>query len=101
MCIFRYNISQNDLKGLIALADANPKAEISNNVFYIGNDLNTKLFIDKSNYNGTAELRNNIFYNVSTKKTAGETIVKARRSFTNNIFYGYDGCTLPEGSITA
>lgn len=99
--IFRYNISQNDLKGLIALADANPKAEISNNVFYIGNDLNTKLFIDKSNYNGTAELRNNIFYNVSTKKTAGETIVKARRSFTNNIFYGYDGCTLPEGSITA
>lgn len=99
--VFRYNISQNDLKGLIALADANPKAEIYNNVFYIGNDLNTKLFIDKSNYNGAAVLKNNIFYNVSTGKNTSETIVKAGRSYANNIFYGYNGSTLPENSITS
>lgn len=98
--VFRYNISQNDLKGLIALADSNPKADIYNNVFYIGKDLGTTLFVGKSNYNGAAALKNNIFYNVSTNKSADETIVKAGRSFTNNIFYGYEGISLPQGSIT-
>lgn len=97
--VFRYNISQNDLKGLIALADSNPKADIYNNVFYIGKDLDTKLFIDKSNYNGTAAIKNNIFYNVSTAKSTGETIVKAGRTYTSNIFWGYDNDTVPEGSI--
>lgn len=99
--MFRYNISQNDLKGLIGLADANPQGKIYNNVFYIGKDLNTKMFIDKSNYNGAAELKNNIFYNVSTGKNASEVIVKAGRTYANNIFFGYEGQTLPAGSITA
>lgn len=99
--VFRYNISQNDLKGLIGLADSNPKADIYNNVFYIGKDLNTKVFIEKDNYNGAAAIKNNIFYNVSSGKSASETIVKAGRSYTSNIFWGYDEITLPEGSIKA
>lgn len=99
--VFRYNISQNDLKGLIGLADSNPKADIYNNVFYIGGDLDTRLFIDKSNYNGLAAIKNNIFYNVSTKKSSNETIVKAGCTYASNIFWGYDNATLPEGSIKA
>lgn len=99
--VFRYNISQNDLKGLIGLADANPKADIYNNVFYIGGDLDTKLFIDKSNYNGAAAVKNNIFYNVSTAKNRSETIVKAGRTYLTNLFFGYDNDTLPDGSIAA
>lgn len=105
--VFRYNISQNDLRGLIAL-DNNPKAAIYNNVFYIGKDLSTKLFMDsnpfipgKDSYTGAADLRNNIFYNESTKKSEEETIVSAGRTFQNNIFYGYEGKTLPEGAITS
>ncbi len=103
---FCYNISQNDLRGLIAL-DSNPKADIYNNVFYIGGDLSSKLFMTensyipgKNSYTGAAELRNNIFYNVSSNKSAEEVIVQQARSFQNNIFYGYDGKTLPEGAIT-
>ena len=96
--VFRYNISQNDLKGLIGLADNNPNADIYNNVFYIGKDLDTKLFIDKSNYNGTAAIKNNIFYNDNKNKST-ETIVKAKRTYATNIFWGYGNDTLPEGSI--
>ncbi len=94
--VFRYNISQNDLRNLIHLA-TNPNGEIYNNVFYIGKNLSTKIFEGS----GKANLKNNIFYNVSTSKASGETIVQANRTFANNIFYGYNGVTLPTGAITS
>jgi len=94
--VFRYNISQNDLRDLIHLA-GNPNGEIYNNVFYIDGDLNTDIF----NGTGTANIKNNIFYNTSTGRNANETIVQANRTYANNIFYGYDNATLPEGAITA
>lgn len=93
--VFRYNISQNDLRDLIHLA-GNPNGEIYNNVFYIDGTLNTDIF----NGSGTANIKNNIFYNTSTGRNASETIVQANRTYANNIFYGYDNATLPDGAIT-
>lgn len=94
--VFRYNISQNDLRDLIHLA-GNPNGEIYNNVFYIDGALSTDIF----NGSGAAAIKNNIFYNTSTGRDAGETIVQANRTYANNIFYGYDNTTLPEGAITS
>lgn len=92
--VFRYNISQNDLRSLIHLA-GNPNGEIYNNVFYIDGDLSTTVFGGA----GTADIRNNIFYNTSTNKSTGDTFVQANRTYSNNIFYGYDQVTLPEGAL--
>ena len=93
--VFRYNISQNDLRNLIHLA-SNPNGAVYNNVFYIDGSLSTTIF----NGTGAANITNNIFYNTSTGRNAGETIVQANRTYANNIFYGYDNATLPEGAIT-
>lgn len=93
--VFRYNISQNDLRNLIHLA-ANPNGEIYNNVFYLDGNLSTTIF----NGSGAANMSNNIFYNTSTGRNSSETIVQANRTYANNIFYGYDGATLPDGAIT-
>lgn len=93
--VFRYNISQNDLKTLMHLA-SNPNGYIYNNVFYLSGDVSTKLF----GGSGPTEIKNNIFYNVSTDRPTSETIVSTGRTFANNIFYGYTGATLPAGSIT-
>ena len=40
--VFRYNISQNDLKALI-IFQGNPLAKIYNNVFYLDGDLTTRV----------------------------------------------------------
>ena len=95
--VFRYNISQNDLKGLLNLS-GNPKGEVYNNVFYIGGDLSTKIH-NPGFHNGTGVMRNNIFYNVSTaepdetgevKGEVDEPMKKTQDTWQNNIFYGYD-----------
>ncbi len=93
--VFRYNISQNDLRHLMHLA-GNPNGEVYNNVFYIDGELDTQLVSGA----GPTTIRNNIFYNISSGRKADETIVHDSRTYSNNIFYGYDGITLPEGSIT-
>lgn len=97
---FRYNISQNDLKGLLILS-GNPKGEIYNNVFYIGGDNSTKIH-NPTFYYGTANIRNNIFYNVSTNKATEANVPYNKHTYENNIFYGYDDrMTVPEGNLSA
>ncbi len=85
---FRYNISQNDLKGLLILS-GNPKGEVYNNVFYIDGDLSTKIH-NPTFCNGTGVMRNNIFYNVSTAAETEGHMDKENDTWSNNIFYGYD-----------
>lgn len=85
---FRYNISQNDLKGLLILS-GNPKGEVYNNVFYIDGDLSTKIH-NPTFCNGTGVMRNNIFYNASTAAGTEEHMDKENDTWSNNIFYGYD-----------
>ena len=92
---FRYNISQNDLRGLLVLS-GNPKGEVYNNVFYIGGDLSTQIH-DATFYTGTGMIRNNIFYNVSTDTAKEQHVPYNKHTFRNNIFYGYDDrMTIPE-----
>lgn len=93
--VFRYNISYNDLNGLISLA-GNPKGQIYNNVFYLDGDVSTVVFRNNSSYTGVAELKNNIFYNNSANKDKDNTLKHAKRTYTNNLFYGYTD--VPEGS---
>lgn len=92
---FRYNISQNDLKGFLNLS-GNPKGEVYNNVFYVDGDLSTKIH-NPGFHNGTGVMRNNIFYNVSSAEpdetgtgATDEPMKKTQDTWQNNIFYGYD-----------
>lgn len=99
--VFRYNISQNDLRCLLSLP-GNPLAKIYNNVFYIGGDLTTAIYHPtRSNRDGEAYLANNIFYNVSTNKTMGAADNQIwnpdnNKQFERNLYYGYDADGFPE-----
>lgn len=55
---FRYNISQNDLKGVLCIFSS-PKAHIYNNVFYVQEDVPIHR---EQKSGGEALLENNIFY---------------------------------------
>lgn len=97
---FRYNISQNDLKGLLVLS-GNPKGEIYNNVFYVSGDNGVQIHNGTFFY-GTGVMRNNIFYNISTNKDKEKNIPYNKHTWKNNIFYGYDDrMTIPDGNISA
>lgn len=96
--VFRYNISYNDLNGLISLA-GNPKGQIYNNVFYLDGDVSTVVFRNNSSYTGVAELKNNIFYNNSANKDKDNTLKHAKRTYTNNLFYGYADVPKENGNI--
>lgn len=85
---FRYNISYNDLRGLIALSN-NPEAKIYNNVFYIGGDLSTRIHDPKHN-GGVGYFANNIFYNESSANPNDNWQPTANAVFSNNLYYGYD-----------
>ena len=63
---FRYNISQNDRRGVFDLPGNGPGNHIYNNTVYIGKD--SAMLTDRSN--SQAKFENNIFINASdTKKT--------------------------------
>ena len=63
---FRYNISQNDRRGVFDLPSNGPGNHIYNNTVYIGKD--SAVLTDRSN--SQAKFENNIFINASdTKKT--------------------------------
>ena len=63
---FRYNISQNDRRGVFDLPSNGPGNHIYNNTVYIGKD--SAMLTDRSN--SQAKFENNIFINASdTKKT--------------------------------
>lgn len=97
---FRYNISQNDLKGLLVLS-GNPRGEVYNNVFYIDGDRTTQIH-NPGFCNGTGVMRNNIFYNISSGKTQQAAMDKTQDTWQNNIFYGYEGLfTMREGNFAA
>lgn len=88
---FRYNVSQNDLKTLVTF-QGNPLAKIYNNVFYIDGDLSTNVHHpDAGKRSGEGYLANNIFYNISTGRVKEEWNPNGNKTFTNNLYYGYDG----------
>jgi len=87
--VFRYNISQNDLKCLITF-QGNPTAYIYNNVFYIDGDRATRInHPDSGKNSGSGVLYNNIFYNVSSANPNDSWTEGSNRIYSNNIYYGY------------
>ncbi len=83
--IFRYNISENDLAGVLNIP-GNPDAEFYNNVFYMKEGVP---FIRPGMAGGTAIVRNNIIYNAGTEKSEEWTRGNSRVTYSNNIYYNY------------
>lgn len=94
--VFRYNISQNDLKSFFTLS-GNPNAKIYNNVFYVDGDLTTKVHNPSFN-TGVAYIANNIFYNATNNPQSGGWNPRNNKTFTNNLYYGYADTDLPADS---
>ena len=85
---FRYNISQNDRRGVFDLPGNGPGNHIYNNTVYIGKD--SAVLTDRSN--SQAKFENNIFINASdTKKT--ETWNRGNQhggqTYDNNMYVNY------------
>ena len=85
---FRYNISQNDRRGVFDLPSNGPGNHIYNNTVYIGKD--SAVLTDRSN--SQAKFENNIFINAAdTKKT--ETWNRGNQhggqTYDNNMYVNY------------
>ena len=85
---FRYNISQNDRRGVFDLPSNGPGNHIYNNTVYIGKD--SAVLTDRSN--SQAKFENNIFINAAdTKKT--ETWNRGSQhggqTYDNNMYVNY------------
>lgn len=88
--VFRYNISQNDLKCFITL-QGNPRAEFYNNVFYVDGDRDTRIHHTAAGKRGgVAWLANNIFYNASSANPNDTWENNTSQAFTNNLYFGYN-----------
>lgn len=83
---FRYNISQNDLAGVIN-APSQPDAHIYNNVFYVKDGVP---FIRPGMTGGVMNLENNIIYYAGDQaRTENWTLNGTRASYSNNLYYNY------------
>ncbi len=84
---FRYNISQNDLGGIIDIPDGLPEAHVYNNTFYIAEGVPV---LGKHTINGTATIENNIFYNSgSTPATGNWEQSGGKKTYNNNLYYNF------------
>lgn len=84
--IFRYNISQNDLAGVIN-APSQPDAHIYNNVFYVKEGVP---FIRPGMTGGVMNVENNIIYYAGdAARTENWTLSGTRASYSNNLYYNY------------
>ncbi|MFJ7934608.1 FIMAH domain-containing protein [Sporosarcina sp. NPDC096371] len=83
--IFRYNISQNDLSGVLNLP-SHPKAHFYNNVFYIKEGVP---FIRTGMTGGTALIENNIIYNAGALKSE-DWIKGSNMTYSHNLYYNYE-----------
>ncbi|MDD6057515.1 MAG: right-handed parallel beta-helix repeat-containing protein [Clostridiales bacterium] len=89
---FRYNISQNDLIGILNLP-GNPDAHIYNNTFYIKEGVP---IIRTDMRNGAAKMENNIFYYSGTSpKEETWYYNEATQIYHNNLYYNY--AQIPKG----
>lgn len=96
--VFRYNISENDLSGVLNLP-GHPKAEIYNNTFYIKEGVP---FIRPGMTGGVAVIENNIIYNAGAAKSEDWTRSNTRVTYSNNLYYNYTNLpTDDKAAVTA
>ena len=83
--IFRYNISENDLAGVLNIP-GNPKAEVYNNTFYMKEGVP---FIRPGMAGGVAVIENNIIYNAGVEKEEDWRRENSKVTYSNNLYYNY------------
>ncbi|MFR4352294.1 MAG: hypothetical protein ACLT3H_11570 [Roseburia sp.] len=81
---FRYNISQNDLSGVLNLP-SNPDAHIYNNTFYVADGVP---FIRANMNNGKARVENNIIYYAGLEPKT-ENWRTGNVTYDNNLYVNY------------
>lgn len=99
---FRYNISQNDLKGAMDITN-NPDAHVYNNVFYMKEGIP---FIRQRENGGNLTAENNIIYYAGDSpkeetwtKTNKKPNQKLNVVYSNNLYYNYT--SVPESDKNA
>ena len=97
--VVRYNISQNDGRGIEFYPDslnASAKMDVYNNTFYIPSGKNVKLIARQNGQNLTHAFnyRNNVVYNLGTATYPGSQV----GVYANNTFYGHHDASEPTGT---
>jgi len=85
--IVRYNISQNDKGNIFCINYANTSCYIYNNVVFVPPHLSPRIIDERRDADKTYYFYNNIIYNLSP--TASYNWRNAKRTFANNVFYGF------------
>lgn len=93
--VFRYNISQNDLSGVLNLPN-HPQAHFYNNIFYIKEGVP---FIRSGMTGGTALIENNIIYNAGAPKSE-DWIKGSNMTYSHNLYYNYENIPNDPFAIT-
>ncbi len=91
---FRYNISQNELRGPLDLP-TNPDAHIYNNTFYINENVTDIFYRTK----GNAVIENNIFYYAGKTPLNQNWYPAGTLKYDNNLYYNF--ATVPSGDENA
>ena len=93
---FRYNISQNDLRGLLCIP-GNPDLHAYNNTFYVKEGVPV---VPNDFGNGVANVENNIFYYAgSTPGNGNWHPANSRVTYDNNLYYNF--AAVPEDDKNA
>lgn len=90
---FRYNISQNDLRGALDIPDSNLEVHVYNNVFYMAENV-PFIRTGRTNYGFMMVENNIIYYAGDTPRTEKWTYNATREFYNNNLYYNY--ANIPE-----
>ncbi len=85
--IVRYNISRNDKGNIFCINYPNTSTFIYNNTVFIPEHLSPLIISERREADKTYVFVNNLIYNLSP--TAGYKWFNAKRTISNNLFYGY------------
>lgn len=85
---FRFNISQNDLMGIIDVPDGVPNGHVYNNTFYVAEDV--PVLRDGHVQRGNVRIENNIFYYAGDEPRQEDwTKGSGTRVWDSNLYYNY------------
>ncbi|MFW5877549.1 MAG: DUF7594 domain-containing protein [bacterium] len=92
--IVRYNISRNDKGNIFCINYPNTSTFIYNNTVFIPEHLSPLIISERREADKTYVFVNNLIYNLSP--TAGYKWFNAKRTISNNLYYGYHPANEPD-----